>query len=64
MLPPSCAILLFQYGGSTFCLIFGPQARLKFDLHGHEIGQDGPGTLVNARVATLSRRDQNSLVLK
>ncbi|KAL8788294.1 MAG: hypothetical protein Q9195_007350 [Heterodermia aff. obscurata] len=45
---------MFRYGGSTFCLIFGPRTTLKFDLHSHEIGLNGPNTLVNARIATLS----------
>ena len=45
---------MFQYGGSTFCLLFGPQTLLRFDMHGHEIGQYGPDTLVNARIASLS----------
>ena len=46
---------MFRYGGSTFCLLFGPQAKLRFDTDGQEIGQSGPETLVNARIATLSR---------
>lgn len=45
---------MFRYGGSTFCLLFGPQTLLRFDMHGDEIGQYGPDTLVNARIASLS----------
>ncbi|CAF9915776.1 MAG: hypothetical protein HETSPECPRED_002580 [Heterodermia speciosa] len=45
---------MFRYGGSTFCLIFGPRTTLRFDLHGNETSLNGPNTLVNARIATLS----------
>ena len=55
---------MFRYGGSTFCLIFGPRTMLRFDLHGHEIGQDGPATLVNSRIATLSSGDVDTSVRK
>ena len=55
---------MFRYGGSTFCLIFGPRTRLRFDLYGHEIGQDGPDTPVNARIATLSGQVKDNLVDK
>ncbi|MBL7847333.1 MAG: phosphatidylserine decarboxylase family protein [Cyclobacteriaceae bacterium] len=29
---------MFHYGGSTYCLLFGPQTNLEFDLHGQTPG--------------------------
>ena len=27
---------MFHFGGSTHCLIFGPDVKLKFDFHNNE----------------------------
>jgi len=44
---------MFHFGGSTHCLMFGPQVRLEFDLHGHQPGLRSRNVPVNARIATV-----------
>jgi phosphatidylserine decarboxylase len=46
---------MFHFGGSTHCLLFGPQVRLEFDLHGQEPGPTAANIPVNARIATVLR---------
>jgi phosphatidylserine decarboxylase len=46
---------MFHFGGSTHCLLFGPQVRLEFDLHGQEPGLTAANIPVNARIATVLR---------
>ncbi len=43
----------FHFGGSTHCLIFRPQVKLAFDLHGEQPGLDSSNIKVNARIATV-----------
>ncbi len=44
---------MFHFGGSTHCLIFRPQTRLDFDLHGETPGLDADNIPINARIATV-----------
>lgn len=44
---------MFRYGGSTCCLMFGPQTSLTFDLARWSVGKDGPNIPVNARIASV-----------
>lgn len=44
---------MFHFGGSTHCLIFRPQTRLTFDLHGQKPGLTSHNIPVNARLATV-----------
>jgi len=43
----------FHFGGSTHCLIFRPQVKLKFDLHGQSPGLKSENIPVRARIATV-----------
>jgi phosphatidylserine decarboxylase len=45
---------MFHFGGSTHCLIFGPDVGLEFDLHGETPGLHSRSIRVNARIATVS----------
>jgi phosphatidylserine decarboxylase len=45
---------MFHFGGSTHCLIFQPQVKLNFDLHGQEPGLNSENILINSRIATVS----------
>jgi phosphatidylserine decarboxylase len=42
---------MFHFGGSTYCLIFRPQVRLDFDLHGQQPGLESHNILMGARLA-------------
>lgn len=44
---------MFHFGGSTHCLIFRPQVRLSFDLHGQTPGLESRNIPVRARIATV-----------
>ena len=44
---------MFHFGGSTHCLIFGPDVKLDFDLHGQVPGLNSNNIPVNARIATV-----------
>lgn len=46
---------MFHFGGSTHCLIFRPEARLTFDLHGQTPGLDAINIPVNSRLAEVVR---------
>jgi phosphatidylserine decarboxylase len=46
---------MFHFGGSTHCLIFGPQVKLEFDLHGQKPGLESQNINVGARIAQLAR---------
>jgi phosphatidylserine decarboxylase len=46
---------MFHFGGSTHCLLFGPQVSLEFDFHGQEPGLRARNIPVNARIATVTR---------
>jgi phosphatidylserine decarboxylase len=42
---------MFHFGGSTHCLIFRPEVKLEFDLHGQTPGVDAHNIPINARIA-------------
>ena len=44
---------MFHFGGSTHCLIFRPQVRLDFDMHGQTPGLDSENIPVRAKIATV-----------
>jgi len=46
---------MFRFGGSTQCLIFRPQVKLEFDLHGQNPGLDSKNIFVNSKIATVSK---------
>ncbi len=41
---------MFQFGGSTHCLVFGAHARPEFDLHGESPGLDAGNIKINAAI--------------
>ena len=43
----------FHFGGSTHCLIFRPQTKLKFNLHGQTPGVDAGNIPVGSVIATV-----------
>lgn len=45
----------FHFGGSTHCLIFRPEVKLDFDLHGQTPGLNSKNILINARIATVRK---------
>ena len=44
---------MFHFGGSTHCLIFGPQVKLVFDMHGQTPGLHSNNIKLNERIATI-----------
>lgn len=42
---------MFHFGGSTHCLIFGPQVKLEFDMHGQTPGLHSDNIKLNERIA-------------
>lgn len=44
---------MFHFGGSTHCLIFRPQVKLDFDLHGQTPGLNSNNIQINAKIATV-----------
>jgi phosphatidylserine decarboxylase len=42
---------MFHFGGSTHCLLFRPEVKLEFDLHGQTIQHPSHNIPVNARIA-------------
>jgi phosphatidylserine decarboxylase len=42
---------MFHFGGSTHCLIFRPETRLEFDLHGQTPGLDSNNIEINSAIA-------------
>ncbi len=44
---------MFHFGGSTHCLIFRPQVKLNFDLHGQKPGLNSNNIPVRSRIATV-----------
>lgn len=47
---------MFHFGGSTYCLIFGPHVNIDFDLHGQTPGLESTNININARIATVGPR--------
>jgi len=46
---------MFHFGGSTHCLIFRPQTKLEFDLHGQTPGLDSTNIPVRSKIATVTK---------
>lgn len=44
---------MFHFGGSTHCLIFRPDVKLDFDLHGQTPGLNSSNISVNSKIATV-----------
>ena len=44
---------MFHFGGSTHCLVFGPQVNLDFDFHNTTPGLDATNIPVCSRIATV-----------
>ena len=42
---------MFHFGGSTYCLLFGPQVKLEFNLHGQEPGLHAGNIRLNEALA-------------
>lgn len=42
---------MFHFGGSTHCLVFRPETRLEFDLHGQTPGLDSNNIEINSAIA-------------
>ena len=47
---------MFHFGGSTYCLVFGPHVNLEFDLHGQTPGLESSNININSRLATVDQR--------
>ena len=47
---------IFHFGGSTYCLLFGPHVNIEFDLHGQTPGVDSSNILINEKIATVGPR--------
>ncbi|MEI3039654.1 MAG: phosphatidylserine decarboxylase family protein [Victivallales bacterium] len=47
---------MFHFGGSTYCLIFGPHVNIEFDLHGQKPGLESSNININSRLATVGPR--------
>jgi len=45
---------MFHFGGSTHCLIFRPEVKLDFDLHGQKPGLNSSNIVINSRIATVT----------
>lgn len=46
---------MFHFGGSTHCLIFRPEVKLTFDLHGQTPGLHSKNISVRERIATVGK---------
>lgn len=46
---------MFHFGGSTHCLMFRPQVKLDFDLHGQTPGLNSSNIPINSRIATVHK---------
>lgn len=44
---------IFHFGGSTYCLLFRPETKLDFDLHGEVPGLEADNIKINQRIATV-----------
>ena len=47
---------MFHFGGSTYCMIFGPHVNIDFDLHGQQPGLESSNININSRLATVGPR--------
>ncbi len=48
---------MFHFGGSTHCLVFGPDVKLAFDFHNTEPGLDATNIPVCSHIATVLTND-------
>jgi len=46
---------MFHFGGSTHCLIFRPEVKLNFDMHGQKPGLNSNNIPVKERIATVMK---------
>ena len=49
---------MFHFGGSTYCLIFGPHVNIDFDLHGQKPGLESSNININSRLAIVGPRNK------
>ena len=49
---------MFHFGGSTYCLIFGPHVNIDFDLHGQKPGLKSSNIHMNSRLAIVGPRNK------
>ncbi len=47
---------MFHFGGSTYCLLFGPHVNIEFDLHGQKPGLESSNINLNERLAKVGPR--------
>ncbi len=47
---------MFHFGGSTYCMIFGPHVNLELDLHGQTPGIESSNIRINERLAIVHPR--------
>lgn len=47
---------IFHFGGSTYCLVFGPHVNIEFDLHGQTPGVESSNILLHEKIATVGPR--------
>ena len=47
---------MFHFGGSTHCLVFRPETKLKFHLHGQKPSLNAKNIPINSRIATVEKR--------
>lgn len=46
---------MFHFGGSTHCLVFRPDVKLDFDMHGQTPGLDSNNIPINSRIASVRK---------
>ena len=46
---------MFHFGGSTHCLFFRPEVKLRWHLHGQKPGLDAVNIPLHAKIATVSK---------
>ena len=47
---------MFHFGGSTHCLLFGPDVNIEFDLGGQTPGLDSQNIPINSKIAVVTPR--------
>ncbi len=51
---------MFHFGGSTHCLLFGPEVTLDFDLRGQTPGLESTPVPIDSRIATVRTRSMST----
>ena len=54
---------MFHFGGSTHCLVFGPEANLEFELQGQTPGLEATNIPINRRIARVRREPESGVNL-